>query len=71
MYGKLFLPAVGYRHDLTDGALSSPTTRGLYWSSTQRASSSGHRLAFDSALSDPDVGATISKSHAMSIRCVR
>jgi len=70
MYGKFFLPAVGYRHP-GDGTLDQQGFLGMQWSSTQviGTSSRGYGLTFTSGSSNPS--ASDNKLDGKPVRCVR
>jgi len=67
MYGKLFLPAVGYRQN--SGPLDLQGIHGRYWSSEHASSNVGRDLYFSSSSSEPD-RSTGGKMAGFSIRCV-
>ena len=65
----IFLPAVGVRHNVSDGPLGGQGTAGHYWSSTEYDSNTAHYLTFYNTASA--VAHLPSKSAGFTIRCVR
>ncbi|MDR2908021.1 MAG: hypothetical protein LBU91_08555 [Bacteroidales bacterium] len=68
MDGCIFLPALGYRNNVT-GALQNRNSYGYYWSSDRSNETEGYKLDFDNTNSSPDFGGK--KSNGYSVRCVQ
>jgi len=67
MYGKLFLPALGWRE--TTGPLTRQDVHAVYWSSTHESNTRGYYFAFD--ITDNWLDFSSSKAYGYSVRCVR
>lgn len=64
-----YLPAAGYRDDLSDGSVGSQGSHGCYWSSTATGGTDGYRLTFNSGTVYSSLN--LNYANGFAVRCVR